>query len=325
MDLLDRYLNHVRFWLPRRQQEDILAELSEDLRSEIQESESALGRSLTEAETAELLKRRGDPMRVAAGFLPQECLIGPALFPLYRFVLKILAWCFVVPWILVWVGLVALWPGYRAAHPGWALFETWQSFLSMGIFLFGLTTVVFAIVERNGTAERWRRDWDPRRLPAKRDPRRIPRSSSVAEIVFGILFLLVWVQLPHVPALGGESAPIGPGPIWPTVYWLVLALIVGTLAMAGANLLRPWWTPVRAALQLALNLAGLVPLALLIRVESWVHVASTRLTPERVAAVTRSLDVSLRGMFLLIGLFVVIACVQDVVRLVRLRRARVAA
>src|SRR5438309_9276370 len=35
MELLDRYLQAVRFWLPKAQQEDIIAELSSDLRSQI--------------------------------------------------------------------------------------------------------------------------------------------------------------------------------------------------------------------------------------------------------------------------------------------------
>ncbi len=41
MELLDRYLQAVRFWLPRKQQDDIIAELGEDLRSQIQDRESS--------------------------------------------------------------------------------------------------------------------------------------------------------------------------------------------------------------------------------------------------------------------------------------------
>jgi hypothetical protein len=35
MDLLDRYLQAVSFWLPKRQKDDIVAELSEELRSQM--------------------------------------------------------------------------------------------------------------------------------------------------------------------------------------------------------------------------------------------------------------------------------------------------
>ena len=34
-DLIDRYLHAVKFWLPKAQQEDIVAELGEDLLSQV--------------------------------------------------------------------------------------------------------------------------------------------------------------------------------------------------------------------------------------------------------------------------------------------------
>src|SRR6516162_5296488 len=102
MQLLDRYLNAVRFWLPREQKDDIIAELSEDLRSAIADEEETLGRPLTNDEVVELLKQRGHPILVAGGYLPQRALIGPTLFPIYVFVLKIVALCFIAPWIAAW-------------------------------------------------------------------------------------------------------------------------------------------------------------------------------------------------------------------------------
>ena len=87
-DLIDRYLNAVKMWLPRKQQKDILAELAEDLHSQIEERESALGRPLEEADLVALLTRRGSPMRVASGYIPEHRLINPAMLPLYRLVLK---------------------------------------------------------------------------------------------------------------------------------------------------------------------------------------------------------------------------------------------
>lgn len=322
MDLLDRYLHAVRFWLPKQQQDDILSELSEDIRSEIQDREAPLGRSLTEAELSELLKRRGNPMGVAAGYLPQRYLIGPALFPVYLLVLKILAWCYFLPWILVWLGLMIAAPGYRAAHPGWTWLHTWDFFWDSAFFTFGITTAVFAVMERTGAAERWKDGWDPRKLPVRRDPSRIPRGSSIAGIVVGILLLLCWTQLPRVPALEGDGVRIGPGPAWPTVYWMIIGLTAAAVGMSCANLLRPWWTRRRAGLQLALDLAGFVPVALLLGVASWVEVTSTTLSSARVAAISRAINLSVRGAIGVVGIFVLIACVQDLVRIARLRPGR---
>ena len=41
-DLIDRYLHAVKFWLPKAQQADIVAEIGEDLQSLVEEREAAL-------------------------------------------------------------------------------------------------------------------------------------------------------------------------------------------------------------------------------------------------------------------------------------------
>jgi hypothetical protein len=56
MELLDRYLQAVRFWLPKAQQQDIIAELSSDLRSQIDDRETELGRPLDDAELEVILR-----------------------------------------------------------------------------------------------------------------------------------------------------------------------------------------------------------------------------------------------------------------------------
>jgi hypothetical protein len=118
MQLLDRYLSAVRFWLPGGQKDDIIAELSEDLRSAIADEEANLGRALTDGELAQLLKRRGHPLVVAGAYTPQRALIGPVLFPVYVFALKIVAACFVVPWIATWAAILFAVPSMSGAAPG---------------------------------------------------------------------------------------------------------------------------------------------------------------------------------------------------------------
>jgi hypothetical protein len=72
MALVDRYLQAVKFWLSGNQKDDIIAELSEDLRSQIEEKETELGRKLTDAEVEPILKRCGSPMAVAERYMPQR-------------------------------------------------------------------------------------------------------------------------------------------------------------------------------------------------------------------------------------------------------------
>src|SRR5947209_1849251 len=182
MDLLDRYLQAVKFWLPKDQKNDIIAELSEDLRSEIEEKESALGRKLNDNELSDLLKQRGRPVFVASRYLPQRSLIGPVLFPIYVLVLKIVMLAYVVPSVLVWLLLMIFNTGYPAEHAGSHIFSTlgsiWSNLWSSAFFAAAIVTLVFAVIERTEIKSHLE-DWNPRSLPPVRNANTIPRSSSI--------------------------------------------------------------------------------------------------------------------------------------------------
>jgi hypothetical protein len=104
MELVERYLQAVQFWLPKRQQKDILAELSDDLRSQVEEKQAELGRTLNEPEVEAILKRCGHPMLAGSRYMPQQYLIGPALFPTYWLLLKIMFLWILVPVFVLIIG-----------------------------------------------------------------------------------------------------------------------------------------------------------------------------------------------------------------------------
>ncbi len=194
MELVERYLLAIRFWLPKQQKEDIAAELSEEIRAQVEERAATLGRELTEGEVEALLRRFGAPLVVANRYLPQESLIGPMLFPIYRLVVKIVALCFLVPWMVVGVVLAVcrFTCGFGTGNA--SVWETavqlFGSTLSTGLVSMGLITFVFATLERTlpkGLVE----EWNPRRLPALRNPNVIPRFSSGLELGVS-LFAAVW-------------------------------------------------------------------------------------------------------------------------------------
>ena len=54
MDLLVRYLQAVKLWLPKSRRDDIVAELSDDLHAQFEEREDGLGRPLNEQELEEI-------------------------------------------------------------------------------------------------------------------------------------------------------------------------------------------------------------------------------------------------------------------------------
>jgi len=148
MELIERYLQAVRFWLPKEQKQDIIAELSEDIRSQVEEKESALGRTLTENEVEMILKERGRPVLVANRYQPQQFLIGPVLFPIYTFVLRVVAVCYLVPWGLGWIGMMTYAPTYRTQRGGWlrGAGQSWGDLWMVSFLAIGVITVVFAVL-----------------------------------------------------------------------------------------------------------------------------------------------------------------------------------
>src|SRR5579859_3658177 len=161
-ELVDRYLQAVRFWAPKPQ-EDLIAELGEDLRSQIEAKEADLGRPLDQGEVSAILKTCGMPMVVASRLGPKRHLIGPMLYPIYTFVLKM-----VLLWILVPVFIFIVAPTNLAGSKGdWgmALLNTWANLWS-GLFVAaGIITLVFAIIERTSVQAGMESKWDPLTLP----------------------------------------------------------------------------------------------------------------------------------------------------------------
>src|SRR5438552_9147141 len=166
MELIDRYLQAVKFWLPKNQKQDIIAELSEDLRSQVEDREAELGRKLNDDDVEQILKQRGRPLLVAEKYLPQNSLIGPVLFPAYRFVLKLALLCYLVPWAAVWVALVVINPSYRANHLGIAGIRDAYILWFNAITAFAVVTIVFAVLQRVKDQSWLLSKWSPRQLPA---------------------------------------------------------------------------------------------------------------------------------------------------------------
>ncbi|HEX4604044.1 MAG TPA: hypothetical protein VH724_08640 [Candidatus Angelobacter sp.] len=260
MELLDRYLQAVRFWLPRAQQADIITELGDDLRSQMEDKESALGRPLNEDETVALLQQTGHPMRVAGRYQPQQSLIGPTLFPLYRFVIKCIAFGYLAPWLLVWGGLLFFWPSYRADH---TVLGAWASFWSLAFSFFGMITIAFAVMERYHTRITWLNHWDPRKLPRvverKQRASRVSRVESVFGLVFSIIFAIWWLNLPRYGhwLLGPADGMIAMNPALRAYHLPFLVPTLILIVQQCINLFRPQWTWLRAIALLVANAATL--------------------------------------------------------------------
>ena len=68
MDLLERYLQAVRLFVPRRQHDDIVAEVSTNLVTRMEDLKKELGRPLSDEERVDVVRRNGHPVVVAGQY-----------------------------------------------------------------------------------------------------------------------------------------------------------------------------------------------------------------------------------------------------------------
>lgn len=264
MELLDRYLNFIRILLPRAKQQDIIAELSGDLHAQIADQEQELGRTLNESELEAILKQCGHPLLVAARYQSEQVLIGQPFYPLYTFGLKLVQWV-VFPLLLVVGALLAM---FRA-HPFVAMGESvWDAFVG-AIYMVGLLTVVFMVLERLKVRLSFLDDWRPRdlpKLPEIPDQNLIPRADSFGAFVGCLGFLAWWTGLLHIPPTPKlvlvDALP-------EAFFWPVLVLFAAEMVLHAVNLFLPWWTRKRAAVRVAIDVYAVALAVALLYVWPW--------------------------------------------------------
>jgi hypothetical protein len=301
VEVLDRYLQAVSGFLPREQRADIVAELAEDLRSEIEERQAGLGRPLPEQEVIALLKRRGHPMTVAEAYLPPRHLIGPAMLPAYRRTVAIALGVL----LAVAAGAYAVFSGpARAAAPSLSGIGIWAWLFVVGALAYvGLFTLIFAFVEHRYRRAQAAARWDPRDPEALGgDPAsaalRSARAYAAAEVAVDLLVLWCWlgVRVPELPGLGIVTTPV-----WSVLHWPVAAYLLGSIAVGLCDALRPSSARPRLLAHLAVDGLALVLTGVLLAGSPWVQFTHPSLPPATVVLLERWINLSCLVTLLFIG------------------------
>jgi hypothetical protein len=285
MELLDRYLQAVRFWLPKAQQEDILAELRANIQAQMEDQEAGLGRPLSQDEQAAILKQHGSPMLVASQYGGQRRqLIGPALFPVYRLVMKAsLVSAFAIYFLVA---------GILTITTGRSIVDQILHTPSLVLTVFTWVTLVFAGLEMSVTRFHLADRWDPKSLPAliklprSKHHRPISRLNSLFEVVFGTLFGVWWLAALRSPHLifGPGASVIAFGPAWHKLFLLIALGVLMGPATACVNLVRPDWIRLRAISRAVASALGVL-LALLLLKDGSLIVAAGASDPDNVVEI----------------------------------------
>jgi hypothetical protein len=287
MELLDRYLQAIRKHLPLRRQDDIIAELKANMESQLEDKESELGRPLTTGEAEDWLRQMGSPVLVASRYQPQKFLIGPTIFPIYWYVIRMAClWASVV--YLVMMGVVIP----LTSPDGTSVMDALLRLPGVLITVAAWVTAVFAAIEFVTTHYPEQcpslinplAPWSPGKLPpleTEMDGRKKPRNfgTAVAEVVFGFLFLVWLLLIPRHPffLMGPgvyylDLSPFQLTHVWWTFFWWIVALNVLQLAWRGADLARGAWQRPGRAQHIAVKAFGLIPLGLLLALPGQAYV-----------------------------------------------------
>ena len=289
MELLDRYLNAVERYLPKAQQADVIAELSDSIQSSVEEKEAELGRPLSIDEESTIIKAYGHPITAASRYRPNQQLIGPALFPFYVNTLKI-----VVPIVLGVIFVVDLmfWVGTGDAMAAAARF--WGAMWGTLFVIFGLVTAIFAAVERLQPNYK-KTQWDPRSLPAV-DAQRVPRATSSVELIFNLLFVALLAGMPSVRHLFDPMVaplaelPLRLGPWWQEFVPVLLVVTLANALMNCFNLIRPDCSDVRAGTFAVTHGVMLIAVCYALRQHNFVMVSGAVGDPARYAEAANILN-----------------------------------
>lgn len=275
MELLERYLRAVEFFLPRGQQDDILRELSENILSQMEDKAAGLGRSLSESEQAAILKQHGHPFVVASRFrnTPIQYLIGPVVFPFYWFVLKILFWIGLGVCALNSIALLS------SGEPVRQVLHGLLAFAHVALPVFGWVTFVFAAQDffqaKFHLVDKLNQRWDPGSLPPiARPQKKVRRSESIFGLIAGTVYIGWLLAVPYHPYLifGPAASALRLAPEWHRFYLPVVVLAIAGLAQAVVNLVRPEWTWLPLGTRLVSNVVVLVILRSILKANSYVFV-----------------------------------------------------
>jgi hypothetical protein len=248
MNWIDRYIYAVSRSLPAKQRADIEQELRGLIDDMLQKR--VAGRPVIDADIEAVLQELGPPQKLAASYRGSaDCLIGPALFDMYWLVLRIVL-------SAVGLGIAIAFVVRAASGPAdtvWTLAGDFlSSFFSALVSAFGSTTLAFALIERFGQPAglqpgRGESAWRLKDLPpVPTSSMRIPRSDSIAAIVFTLIFLLVInIDIGLIGLYSGQAGAFQITPLFSDVFasflpWINLSLGISLLLESFKLILGRW-------------------------------------------------------------------------------------
>ena len=249
MNIVTRYVDAVKRYLPSEQRDDIGDEIQSILEGQIEDHSEMNDRPMSPEEENDMLKSLGHPMKVAAEYSTQKTLIDEALWPVYKQWVKFLI-----------IGFFILW-ACEAVVASSEMFEGWpvdldDALKSIVFWHFIIITAVFSFageyIKQAGVFTKW----DPEKLP---DTELLGKPVSLFEAGFNVVVhMLVFVALCHAnndydwATISGAAQ----NDWWTVVFWAKLLTLFDMLVYASL-LVFPFWTRIKLACMIVPGIAAL--------------------------------------------------------------------
>jgi hypothetical protein len=193
MELINRYAAEVGRRLPETLRPDIEKELCSILEDMLDDRSRAAGKPADEEMTVALLKEYGEPSKVAATYHAPRYLVGPAVYPTFVMVMKIVLTVIAVLAVLQF-GFTAVRQAFNPLQIARAFGQAFSTFFNGGLTALGIVTLIFAINERvNPNLKLDAKEWNPRDLrPVTQTSSRINTGDLIASIVFNIIAIVAF-------------------------------------------------------------------------------------------------------------------------------------
>jgi hypothetical protein len=276
MQLLDRYLTAVGTNLPKAQRDDILKELAENIRAQMDDKQAELGRPLTEAEQEAILRQHGNPLVVAGRYRHDDrsltlgrTIIGAALFPFY---IKVLWFNLGISAFVAALIILVLAQAGQPISPGGAIASLFWTLAAQLVVITG----IFAAIDRHCAAHP--DQWDlsnPRESGFSRllgyaetdGGPHVSRFESASYFVAGAVFLSWFRVVVRSPrwVFGASIGAFRIQPIWHGLYVPFVLLIFASMIRAAINFVRPDWVLFRTIARAILGVAGIAILFMALR------------------------------------------------------------
>ena len=259
MSLLNRYIHEVGRFLPRKNREDIQAELRSSV---VDTLEDRFGPEPAETDVEEVLKEFGSPREVAASYHPQgQYLVGPGLYPLFRMI----AWIVIAA--VLGAQLLAFGVAVFIAGEPFSALETLASLLNSIPVSLGWVLITFMILQYFDAKPHLEEEpWDPNALPELNPEEDLKKGELIFGLVSGILILVLVTLFPQW--IGFLTTPGGEFYSNPVILDYIVLIQVSLLATIMLNIFLLWkgsWNFLTRMVKLGLDVFGVVILAFLIQ------------------------------------------------------------